>query len=223
MSDRQSISSAEQLRRLPQVERLAGSLSAGYPAPLRVEAARAVVADAQEEIRAGLPAPSFEALASRAEDLLKAQKRTGLVRVINATGVLLHTNLGRAPLGQAAISAIEEITTGYSNLEYDLATAGRGSRYDHASGLLKALTGADGALVVNNNAAAVLLCLSGLAKGKEAIVSRGELIEIGGEFRIPDIMALSEAVMTEVGTTNRTHLKDYEKAVGPETGAIVKV
>ena len=223
MGDRQSNSSAEQLRKLPQVERLAGSLPEAYPAPLRVEAARAAVSGAKEEIESGLPAPSFEALASHAEDLLTAQKRTGLVRVVNATGVLLHTNLGRAPLGEAAISAIEEMTTGYSNLEYELATASRGSRYDRASGLLKALTGAEDALVVNNNAAAVLLCLSGLARGKEAIVSRGELIEIGGEFRIPDIMALSEAVMTEVGTTNRTHLRDYEKAVGPETGAIVKV
>ena len=146
-----------------------------------------------------------------------------LKRLVNATGVILHTNLGRAPLCPEAVEQIAEVGRGYSNLEFDLAKGERGLRYDHVTALLCALTGAEDALIVNNNAAAVLLVLNTLAEHKEAVVSRGELIEIGGEFRIPDVMTKSNSILREVGTTNRTRLSDYEKAIGPETGVILKV
>ncbi|MEP6551253.1 MAG: L-seryl-tRNA(Sec) selenium transferase, partial [Gemmatimonadales bacterium] len=144
-------------------------------------------------------------------------------RVINATGVVLHTNLGRAPLARAAIRAIEQVAEGFSNLEYDLSTGQRGSRYSHCVGLLQQLTGAEDALVVNNCAAAIVLALNTLAQKKEVLVSRGELVEIGGSFRIPDIMARSGAKLVEVGTTNRTHDDDYRRAITPKTAAIMKV
>ncbi len=146
-----------------------------------------------------------------------------LRRVVNATGVILHTNLGRAPLCPEALERIVEAGRGYSNLEFDLEKGERGLRYDHVSGLIRRLIGAQDALIVNNNAAAVLLVLNTLAEGREAVVSRGELIEIGGEFRIPDVMAKSRTILREVGTTNRTRLSDYEKAIGPDTGVILKV
>lgn len=146
-----------------------------------------------------------------------------LKRVINASGVILHTNLGRAPLCEVAMKKIMNIACGYSNLEFDLERGERGVRYDHVRGLLKMITGVEDGLVVNNNAAAVLIAVNTLAKGKEVIVSRGELVEIGGEFRIPEIMEQSGATLREVGTTNRTHLRDYAAAIGSETALILKV
>lgn len=214
---------AAELRTLPQVDRLSGALPRSAAPAQRVAAARTAIAAAAESIMGGESAPSFEKLAASAAALLGAQQRRRLRPLINATGVLLHTNLGRAPLSEEALAAVAAVGAGYSNLEFDLATGKRGSRYEHSAEMLATLTGAESALVVNNNASAVLLALSGLARGKEAVISRGELIEIGGEFRIPDIMAESGAFMKEVGTTNRTHLKDYVNAIGPETGAILKV
>ncbi|MCW5807286.1 MAG: L-seryl-tRNA(Sec) selenium transferase [Deltaproteobacteria bacterium] len=146
-----------------------------------------------------------------------------LQRVINATGVVLHTNLGRAPLADAARAAIDDVARGYSNLEYDLARGARGSRHDHLRDVLCELTGAEDAIATNNNAAATVLGLAALAAGREVVVSRGELIEIGGSFRLPEILALSGGRLVEVGTTNKTHARDYEQAIGPATGLLLKV
>ncbi|MBA4070660.1 MAG: L-seryl-tRNA(Sec) selenium transferase [Gemmatimonas sp.] len=154
---------------------------------------------------------------------LAASERATLQPVLNATGVVLHTNLGRAPLAAAAIAAIADVARGFASLEYDLAAGARGSRHVHCAGLLRELTGADDAMVVNNCAAALVLALNTVADGREAIVSRGELVEIGGSFRVPDIMARSGARLVEVGTTNRTHADDYRRACTPRTGAIVSV
>ncbi|MBW7934550.1 MAG: L-seryl-tRNA(Sec) selenium transferase [Gemmatimonadaceae bacterium] len=154
---------------------------------------------------------------------LEADERPTLQRALNATGVVLHTNLGRAPLARAALDAIAEVAHGFSTLEYDLDTGGRGSRHAHCAALLRELTGAEDALVVNNCAAALVLALNTMADGRDAIVSRGELVEIGGSFRVPDIMAKSGARLVEVGTTNRTHADDYRRACTAKTGAIVTV
>ncbi|MGH2708332.1 MAG: L-seryl-tRNA(Sec) selenium transferase, partial [Actinomycetota bacterium] len=208
---------------MPQVDRLIDAMGDQAPHALRAEAARRAVGQARAAALEGLAVPAFEEILASARRHFRMTARRRLVRVINATGVLLHTNLGRAPLGNEAVRAMERISTGYSNLEYDLSKAGRGSRYDHAKDLLVTLTDAEDALVVNNNAAAVLLALSALSRGGEVVISRGELIEIGGEFRIPEILSSSGAVLKEVGTTNRTHLKDYERAIGPATAAIMKV
>jgi L-seryl-tRNA(Ser) seleniumtransferase len=143
--------------------------------------------------------------------------------VINATGVVLHTNLGRAPLARAAIDAMVQVASGYSNLEYDLDAGARGSRYEHCAGLLRELTGSEDALVVNNGAAALVLALDTLAADREAIISRGELVEIGGSFRVHEIAARSRASLREVGATNRTHLVDYTRAIGENTAALLKV
>ena len=167
--------------------------------------------------------PSPEQVADEVLRRMDSLLRYRLRRVINATGIILHTNLGRAPMCPEALERIIEVGKGYSNLEFDLEKGQRGLRYDHVQGLLCALTGAEDALVVNNNAAAVLLVINTLADRKEAIVSRGELIEIGGEFRIPEVMEKSGAFLREVGTTNRTHLKDYEQALSEKTGLILKV
>ena len=146
-----------------------------------------------------------------------------LQRVVNGTGIIVHTNLGRSLLCQEALERLQLIGSGYSNLEYDLEAGSRGSRYVHAEAILREITGAEGALVVNNNAGAVLLVLNTLAQGREVVVSRGELVEIGGSFRIPDVMTRSGARLREVGCTNRTHLEDYRAAIGPETALLLKV
>ena len=166
---------------------------------------------------------SFENLSSIFQKEIDLQIQPRLRRVINATGVVIHTNLGRAPLHPSAIEHLIEVSKTYSNLEYDLDRGERGSRYTHVEEILCRLSGAESALVVNNNAGAVLLVLNSLAEGKEVIVSRGELVEIGGAFRIPDVMKRSGALLKEVGTTNRTHFNDYQKAIGPETALLLKV
>ena len=162
-------------------------------------------------------------LLSAIQEELAAVRRPSLRPVINATGVVLHTNLGRAPLSAEVLRHIVDIARGYSNLEFDLSTGERGSRYSHVEEILCRISGAESALVVNNNAGAVLLALNSLAEGKEVIVSRGQLVEIGGSFRIPDVMRKSGACLVEVGTTNRTHLEDYDRAIGEKTALLLKV
>ena len=224
----------ELLKSLPKIDEMMlllerGERLAGVPRELVKEACRSVVEELRSRIIAdkgkgtNLRLPTKEQAADQAAEMIEDYRSYRLRRVINATGVILHTNLGRAPLCREALERIVEVARGYSNLEYDLEKGDRGFRYDHVRELLCALAGAEDALVVNNNAAAVLLVLNSLAEGKEAIVSRGELIEIGGEFRIPDVMEKSGARLKEVGTTNRTRLADYEQAIGPETGLILKV
>jgi L-seryl-tRNA(Ser) seleniumtransferase len=209
------------LRDLPSVDELArDERLADEPPALAVEAARAALARAREEIRAGADPGD---LVERALAELSAARAPALRRALNATGVIVHTNLGRAPLPEAALARALEVGRGYSNLEYDLAAGGRGSRQDHVAGILRRLTVAEAALVVNNNAAAVMLALAALAEGREVLVSRGELIEIGDGFRIPDVLARSGAVLREVGTTNRTRAADYERTVGPETAVLLRV
>ncbi|HVP75261.1 MAG TPA: L-seryl-tRNA(Sec) selenium transferase [Gaiellaceae bacterium] len=204
------------LRDLPSVDELAR----GVDDPLAVDAARTVLARAREEIQAGAEPGD---LAERLRDELRAVRARSLRRVINATGVIVHTNLGRAPLAEEALAQVVETARGYSNLELDLRDGVRGSRQDHVAGLLRRLTGAEAALVVNNNAAAVLLALAALAENREVVVSRGELIEIGDGFRIPDVLARSGAWLVEVGTTNRTRAADYERAIGPDTALLLRV
>ena len=195
------------------------SLIDRYPRSLVVDAIRDAIAAARD----ASTVPAHNDWHSRISEALDRRQSRSLVPVINATGVVLHTNLGRAPLAPAAVDAIREIAAGYTNLEYDLAEGARGSRYVHCVGLLRELTGAEDAIVVNNCAAALILALSALARGREVIISRGELVEIGGSFRVPDIMGRSGATLVEVGTTNRTHVDDYVRAIGPDTGLIAKV
>jgi L-seryl-tRNA(Ser) seleniumtransferase len=204
------------LRDLPSVDELAR----GVDDPLAIEAARDVLARARETIAAGGSVGDLAA-ALRAE--LRALRAPRLRRVLNATGVIVHTNLGRAPLAAEALERVVDAARGYSNLEYELEEGRRGSRQEHVAEVLRRLTGAEAALVVNNNAAAVLLALAALAEGREVVVSRGELIEIGDGFRIPEVLARSGARLREVGTTNRTRAADYERAIGHETAALLRV
>ena len=204
------------LRDLPSVDELAR----GSGDPVAVEAARAVIARARQDIRAGADPGDLE---RRFAEELTAARAPHLRGVINATGVIAHTNLGRAPLAEEALARVRDAARGYSNLEYDLGAGARGSRQDHVAPILRRLTGAEAALVVNNNAAAVMLALAALAEGREVLVSRGELIEIGDGFRIPDVLARSGARLREVGTTNRTRAGDYERAFGAETALLLRV
>jgi L-seryl-tRNA(Ser) seleniumtransferase len=212
-------------RKLPSVNAL---LERDGIRALLESAPRSVVVDAVrsaiEMARTGDSAPRDDpGWVSAVSEALDRAMRPSLRQVINATGVVLHTNLGRAPLARAAIDAMQRAASGYTNLEYDLEHGSRGSRYSHCVELLRELTGADDALVVNNNAAALVLALNTFASGRSAVISRGELIEIGGSFRIPDIMERSGAKLLEVGTTNRTHASDYTSALEGDVGAVMKV
>jgi L-seryl-tRNA(Ser) seleniumtransferase len=214
----------DQRRRLPAVDALLAepgviSLLSEHPRAVVVKAVREAVEAAR--VKGGAPpAEGWDAAVRAAVTRLSV---TSLAPVINATGVVLHTNLGRAPLAPAAIAALTRVAGAYNALEYDLGSGTRGSRHAHCRDLLVELTGAADALVVNNAAGALLLALSATARGGDAIVSRGELVEIGGSFRIPDVMARSGARVIEVGTTNRTHPKDYDRALTPDTRALLKV
>ncbi len=218
----------EELRKLPSVDRLlqehsVAELVERWGHELVVAAARQVVDRAREAILAGEACPSSDQLAGRVGVQLAARLQPTLRPAINATGVIIHTNLGRAPLSDQARAAMDAVALGYSNLEYDLEAGRRGSRYVHAEELLCQLTGAEAALVVNNNAAALLLILKALAADREVIISRGQLVEIGGGFRIPDVMRQSGATLVEVGTTNRTYIRDYEAAINDNTVALMRV
>ena len=216
------------LRNIPSVEQLlnnAADLIASYGRPLTLDSLRSAL----DVIRARLKTdpefatPKNDEILSQAESQLSAWTRPTLIPVINASGVILHTNLGRAPLSRATISAMQTVSHGYSNLEYDLKKGKRGSRLIHAEAILQKLTGGESALVVNNNASAVLLILAALSNRKRAIIARSQLVEIGGGFRIPDVMKQSGAKLVEVGTTNRVHLRDYEEPLSEPTGVVMRV
>jgi L-seryl-tRNA(Ser) seleniumtransferase len=220
---------AAALRRLPSVDQVVRALAArpearDVPRPRLTAVVRELLDEERRRVTTAQASPAdADAVVTRAAGALARTGLFSLRPVVNATGVVLHTNLGRALLSPLALDRLARIAGTYANLELDVATKERGSRYAHVEALLRRLTGAEDALVVNNNAAAVLLALETLAHGREVVVSRGELIEIGGEFRIPDIMLRSGAVLREVGATNRTHLKDYVEAIGPATALLLKV
>ncbi|HEY7364694.1 MAG TPA: L-seryl-tRNA(Sec) selenium transferase, partial [Methylomirabilota bacterium] len=224
-----STEGASALRGLPSVDALVRQVAErpetrGLPRARLTALVRDILDAERQRVRAGRQQASDAGnLAARVLDEVRRTGPFSLRTVVNATGVVLHTNLGRALLCPLAMERLARIGDEYSNLELDLASKERGSRYAHVEALLRRLTGAEDALVVNNNAAAVLLALETLAHGREVIVSRGELIEIGGEFRIPDIMLRSGAMLKEVGTTNRTHARDYAGAMGPATALLLKV
>ena len=218
------------LRTLPQVEELLEHPSlqpalTSLPRQAVVDAARSAIDDARQALLAGNAscAPSAGAIAQSALLRTLALGRRSLRRVVNASGVIVHTNLGRSPLAASAVEAVNDVIAGYSTLEYDTTSMARGSRHAHCEQLICALTGAEAAIAVNNNAAAVMMVLSQFAAGWEAVVSRGEEVEIGGSFRIPDIMAQSRAHMVEVGATNKTHESDYRRAVTEQTAMLLKV
>jgi L-seryl-tRNA(Ser) seleniumtransferase len=211
-------------RTLPSIERVVQALHGidALPHDLVAGCAREAVETAREGAEAGTAVTADDVIAD-ARARVDAIRARLLRPVVNATGVLVHTNLGRAPIGADALAAADRVAAGYSNLEYRLDTGDRGSRHEHAGALLARACGAEAGLVVNNNAAAVLLALAALARGREVVVSRGELVEIGGGFRVPEIMAESGCRLVEVGTTNRTRRADYERAVSPETALVLKV
>ena len=216
------------LRRLPSVDNLLNegkfkALAKIFPHDLVVDLIRENLDLYRTFIMQGKEMPALNEIVENIYNQGQALARPGLRPLINATGVVLHTNLGRAPLSEKTIAAMDTISRGYNNLEFDLESGERGSRHTHTEALLCRLTGAEAALVVNNNAAAVLLGLSALAKKKEVIVSRGQAVEIGGGFRIPEVMRQSGAKLIEVGTTNCTYIRDYEQAITPQTAALLRV
>lgn len=217
-----------QFRDLPSVDSVlntdavAGAVKA-YSREWVVSLVRQELEEARAQVGNGGAAPTALELAETVYRRVQSTVRTEPRSVINATGVVIHTNLGRAPLSRSALLAIDQVSSGYSNLEMDLESGRRGSRQSHLQSLLSQLTGAEAALAVNNNASALLLGLSALAPGKEVIVSRGEAVEIGGGFRIPDVLRQSGAILVDVGTTNRTYARDYEEAITENTGAMLKV
>ncbi len=230
--DKRAANKKEYLRRLPKVDVVLDSqpikdLADRHPRALIVEGVRSVLDSMRRRIIEDGDVNEFDAslesVSRELERWLEEKLRPSLRRVINATGVVVHTNLGRSVLSDSAIDAVVLAASGYSNLEYDIASGERGSRHSHIEGILCELTGAEAAMAVNNNAAAVLLALSALASGKEAIVSRGELVEIGGSFRVPDVMRQSGAILKEVGTTNKTYVSDYRAAITEETALLMKV
>jgi L-seryl-tRNA(Ser) seleniumtransferase len=222
-----------QLKKLPGVDRILeygtkDRLFDDIPKSVLIPAIRAAIEDMRTLIRES-KAPVDDGCFTRDTLVAQIKERAGritalkLKRTVNATGVVVHTNLGRSLLSPAVMENLTAISSRYSNLEFDLDAGRRGSRYSAVEGILCELSGAQAAMVVNNNAAATLLCLDTLATGREVIVSRGELVEIGGAYRIPDVMAKSGAILKEVGTTNRTHPRDYENAIGEQTGLLLKV
>jgi L-seryl-tRNA(Ser) seleniumtransferase len=218
----------KEFRSLPSVDKILSDARVvccekAYSRPTVLQVARECLNETRVRLKDGVPAPSFDDIVDLICSRVSSLASISLRPVINATGVILHTNLGRAPLSQETIAAMEECSRSYVNLEIDLDDGKRGSRQVHVESLLRRLTGAESALVVNNNAAAVLLALSALAKRKEVIVSRGQAVEIGGGFRIPDVMRQSGAKLIEVGTTNRTYTSDYEDAITPSTAALLRV
>ncbi|MFO7601049.1 MAG: L-seryl-tRNA(Sec) selenium transferase [Candidatus Desulfacyla sp.] len=220
-------------RQIPGVDQLlihpaVESAMASHPKTLVLKAIHQVLDLLRSDIRHGKVKGAatqldLDSVLSQVMETLGVISRPSLRSVINATGVVVHTNLGRSILPEKAIERFRSIAGGYSNLEYDLDQGRRGSRYVHVEGILRELTGAEAAMVVNNNAGAVLIALETMARGREVVVSRGQLVEIGGSFRIPDVMRKSGARMVEVGTTNKTHLKDYEEVIGPHTALLLKV
>jgi len=218
------------MKEIPKVDRILGwpgisALLAKHPRPGVLAAVRTVLDQLREHVSQTGDAAALEPgrISARVSCELASRTRPSLQAVVNGTGVVVHTNLGRSPLADEAEDAIHTVSAGYSNLEFDLESGERGTRYAHVEGLICELTGAEAALVVNNNAAAVILALSSLAQGQEVVVSRGELVEIGGSFRIPDVMRQSGAKLVEVGTTNRTHLRDFQAAITGETALLLKV
>ncbi len=219
----------QKLSRLPQINECLKSPHGqkwleSYYRTIVVRSIREVIDSLRKEILSGAePDVSLDTVAGDIESLIRRHSAYRLLPLINASGVVIHTNLGRAILSDRAIENVASIAGGYSNLEYEITKGKRGKRYSHIKNIITELTGAEDAIVVNNNAAAVLICLDTFAKGKEVITSRGELVEIGGSFRIPAVMQASGAILREVGTTNKTHLSDYENALCGNTGLLLKV